>query len=109
MPQEDPHQILLDLTAAVGPATAYLARRLFESATHDACQRCLSLLCYARWFTPVRVERAALRLLEHDVHDPQAMRFLLEQDLDTLVDRVDVELDGQLLLALPGVSWSQRT
>ena len=109
MPQEDPHQTLLGLTEAVGPATAYLARRLIESATRDACQRCLSLLCHARSFTPLRVERAALRLLDHGLEDLEALRFLLEQDLDTLVARVDAEFDGQLLLALPGVARSHRT
>jgi hypothetical protein len=109
MPQEDPQQTLLSLTEAIGPATAYLARRLIESATRDACQRCLSLLCYARWFNPLRVERAALRLMDHGPEDLEALRFLLEQDLDTLVGRVDAELDGQLLLALPGVGRSHRT
>ena len=109
MAQEDPQQTLLCLTEVIGPATACLARRLIESATRDACQRCISLLCYARWFTPVRVERAALRLLDHGLEDLEALRFLLEHDLDTLVGRVDAELDGQLLLALPGVARSHRT
>ena len=109
MAQEDPQQTLLGLTEAIGPATAYLAQRLIESATRDACQRCFSLLCYARWFTPVRVERAALRLLDHGLEDLEASRFLLEQDLDALVGRVDAELDGQLLLPLPGLGPSHRT
>ncbi len=100
MLEEHPQQTLLALTEAVGPATACLARRLIDSAIRDACQRCLHLLSYARWFTPARVERAALRLIAHGLEDLQSLRFLLEHDLDGLVGRTDAELDGQLRLGL---------
>ncbi len=98
MSQQDPQQTVLALISAVGPATGDLARRLFEQAVGEACQRCLDVLCYARWFTPTRVERAALRLMDYGIHDVAALRFLLEQELDGLVHRRDAELDGQLHL-----------
>jgi len=98
MPQQDPKQTVLAIISAVGPATGDLARRLFEQALCEAYQRCLDVLCYARWFTPARVERAALRLMDHGVHDVAALRFLLEYELDGLVDRRDAELNGQLSL-----------
>lgn len=98
MPQQDPQQTVLAIISAVGPATGDLARRQFEQAMHEACQRCLDVLCYARWFTPVRVEQAALRLMDYGLHDVAALRFLLEQELDGLLVRRDAELDGQLRL-----------
>jgi hypothetical protein len=109
MGEQNPDQTVLALTEALGPATAYLARRLFEQATRDACQRCLDLLCYARSFTPMRVERAALRLMDYGVQDVAALRFLLEHELDVLVHRADTELDGQLGLDFTGAESSQRT
>ena len=55
---------------------------------------------YARSFTAPRVERAALRLLDYGIQDLDALRFLLEHDLDVLVGRIDVDFDGQLRLNL---------
>jgi len=98
MHDQGPYDTLLAITEAVGPATAYLARRLFEQTEREACQRCLDLISYARSFTPARVERAALRLLDHGLDDTASLRFVLEHDLDALADRPDTELDGQLRL-----------
>jgi hypothetical protein len=109
MGEQNPDQTVLALTEAVGPATAYLARQLFEQATRDACHCCLDLLRYARSFTPMRVERAALRLMDYGVQDVAALRFLLEHELDVLVHRADTEVDGQLGLGLTGAESSQRT
>jgi hypothetical protein len=97
MREEDLHQTLADLMQAVGPATAYFAQQLVQSALRDAWHRSLQLLDYGRSFTPVRVERAALRLIQYGVEDVDALRLLLEHDLDTLVGRTDVTFDGQLL------------
>ncbi len=107
--RDEPRQTVLSLTAAIGPATALLAQRLIESASREACQSCLDLLTYARWFTPPRVERAALRLMDYGIHDVASLRFLLEHDLDTLVGRTDVEFDGQLLLRFTDADQSHRT
>lgn len=79
------------------------------ATTQDACLRCLDLLCFARSFTPTRVERAALRLMDYGVQDVAALRFLLEHELDVLVLRADTEFDGQLGLGLTGAESSQRT
>lgn len=108
MPRQDPQQTVLAIISAVGPATGDLARRLFEQATHEASQRCLDVLCYARWFTPARVERAALRLMDYGVHDVAALRFLLEQELDGLFVRPDAELDGQLHLGFTAEEMSSH-
>jgi len=109
MPTSESTDILLELTSAVGPATAWFARRLFEQATHEACQQCLDLLCFARWFTPARVERAVLRLMDYGVQDADSLRLLLEHDLDSLIDRSDAELDGQLRLGFTGTDPSHQT
>jgi hypothetical protein len=109
MADQDPDPTVLALTEAIGPATAFLARRLFDQANREACQRCLDLLCCARSFTPTRVERAALRLMDYGVQDVAALRFLLEHELDALVHREDTELDGQLGLGLTGAESSQQT
>jgi hypothetical protein len=93
-------QTLLAITEAVGPAAAFLARRLLEQAAREASERCRDLLWYARSFTSPRVERAALRLLDYGIQDLDALRFLLEHDLDVLVGRLDVDFDGQLRLDL---------
>ena len=69
MHDQDPYDTLLAITEAVGPPTAYLARRLFEQAAREACQRCLPLLSYARSFSALRVERAAIRLIDHGIED----------------------------------------
>jgi len=108
MAGQDPAQSVLALTQAIGPAAGFLARRLFDQAARDACQHCLDLLSYARSFTPMRVERAALRLMDYGIHDLGALRFLLEQDLDALVLRADADFDGQLPLGLTGAESSQR-
>ena len=94
----DPQQTVLQIVSAVGPATGDLARLLIKQAVSEAYQRCLDVLCYARWFTPARVEHASRRLLSHGVHDVGAMRFLLENELDSLLIRHDADLDGQLFL-----------
>jgi hypothetical protein len=109
MAGQDPEQTLLAITQAVGPATALLARRLFEQALQEACLRCLDLLCYARWFTPARVEHAALRLIDHGVHDVASLRLVLEDGLEMLRDGAGVELDGQLLLDFAANHQSRRT
>jgi len=106
MREEEPAQTVLRLTAAIGPATGLLAQRLIITANREACQDCLQLLSYAQWFTPARVERAALRLLDYGVHDIAALRFLLANDLDTLVGRVGMEFDGQLLFPFADASQS---
>lgn len=108
MNDEDRQQSVLALSESVGPATAYLARRLLEQATREACHRCTDLLCYARRFSPLRVERAAVRLIGHGLEDLRWLQFLLEQDLDGLVDRPDAEVDGQLSLGLAGVGPSNK-
>jgi hypothetical protein len=100
MHEQDPYDTVLAITEAVGPATAYLARRLFDQAAREASQSCLDLLRYARSFTPTRVERAALRLIDYGALDVASLRFILEQELDVLAGRADAELDGQLLLGL---------
>jgi hypothetical protein len=100
---DEPHsqaQTLLAITEAVGSAAAFLARRLLEQTAREASQRCLDLLWYARSFTPTRVERAALRLQDYGIQDLDALRFLLEHDLDGLVGCIDVDFDGQLRLNL---------
>jgi len=102
------HQTILALTRAVGPATAYFARQPFDQANREACQPCLDLLCYARSFTPARVERAALRLMDYGNHDVVALRFLLGHDLDVLVHRAHTQLDGQLSLDLTGTESSRK-
>ncbi len=109
MQEDDPHRTLLALTEAIGPATACLARRLIDSAIQDACQRCLHLLSYARWFTPARVERAALRLIANGLQDLESLRFLLEHDLDRLVGCIDADFDGQLPLGLTHTDRSHGT
>jgi len=109
MHDQGPYDTLLAITEAVGPATAYLARRLFEQAAREACQRCLDLISYARSFTSARVERAAIRLLDHGLDDAASLRFVLENDLDALADRPDAELDGQLRLGFGADGASHRT
>jgi len=109
MADQDPAHSVLALTQAIGPAAGFLARQLFDQAARDACQRCLVLLSYARSFTPIRVERAALRLMDYGIHELDALRFLLEHDLDALAPRADAEFDGQLALGIPGAASSQRT
>jgi len=98
MREQEAYDTVLAITAAVGPATAYLARRLFEQTEREACHRGLDLISYARSFTSARVERAAIRLLDHGLDDAASLRFVLENDLDALADRPDAELDGQLRL-----------
>ena len=106
--RDEPQQTVLSLTAAIGPATALLAQRLIESASREACLCCLDLLSYARWFTPPRVERAALRLMDYGIPDIASLRFLLVNDLDTLVGGSDIEFDGQLLLRFTDADQSHR-
>lgn len=98
MRDDEPDQIILALTAAVGPATAMLARRLIDSAIRDAYQSCLDLLRFAHRFAPPRVERAALHLIDYGVQDVAALRFLLAEGLDSLTGRKDADFDGQLHL-----------
>ena len=109
MREQEAYDTVLAITEAVGPATAYLARRLFDQATREACQRCLDLLRYARSFTPTRVERAARRLIDYGALDVASLQFILEHDLDTLVDRPDAEFDGQLRLGLTSDELYHRT
>jgi hypothetical protein len=109
MAELEDHEALFAITEAVGPATAYLARRAFEQAAQEAGQRCLDLLSYARSFTPVRVERAALRLIDHGLDDIASLRFLLEHEMDILVPRPDAEFDGQLRLGLSPADLSHET
>jgi hypothetical protein len=108
MREEPSHQTVLNLTAAIGPATGYLARRLFEAASREACTRCLDLLSYARWFTPSRVEQAAVRLMDYGIYEVVSLRFLLENDLDISAGPSHADLDGQLLLRFTDTDQSQR-
>lgn len=98
MDQQDTHQTLLRLIGAIGPAAGCLAKKLIESASREACSSCLDLLSYAKWFTPSRVERAALRLTDFGIYDLPTLRFLLVNDLDGLPGPREVDLNGQLLL-----------
>ena len=109
IPEEEPTQTVLQLTAAIGPATGLLAQQWIITANREACQDCLQLLSYPQCFTPARVERAALRLLDYGVQDLAALRFLLVNDLDTLVGRVGMEFDAQLLFAFADVAQSHGT
>jgi len=104
---DEPDQLILSLTAAVGPATAMLARRLIDSAIRDAYQSCLDLLRLAHRFAPPRVERAALHLIDYGVQDVAALRFLLAEGLDNLTGLRDADFDGQLHLCFGGRDGSQ--
>ena len=104
MYEQDAHQTLLRLIAAIGPAAGYLAKKLIESASREACSSCLDLLSYANWFTPSRVERAALRLTDYGIYDVPTLRFLLVNDLDGLAGPREADLNGQLLLRLDGAT-----
>ena len=109
MHDEEPAQTVLRLTAAIGPATGLLAQRLIITANREACQDCLQLLSYAQWFTPARVERAALRLMDYGIYEVASLRFLLANDLDSLIGCTDKEFDGQLLLRFTDSDQSHRT
>jgi len=109
MGEREAYQTVVQLTAAVGPATGLLARRWMQSVLRDACADCRDLLHYARRFTPARVERAALRLMDYAIQDIASLRFLLDHEIDILVDRNEADLDGQLLLPFVDGQESRRT
>lgn len=106
MRDDEPDQVILALTEAVGPATAILARRLIDSSMRDAYQSCLDLLRLAHRFAPPRVERAALRLIDYGVQDVAALRFLLAEGLDSYAGPSDADFDGQLHLRLSDLHGS---
>ncbi len=96
----DETESLLHEVYAIGPFTAWLAERLTRHAVRQTCWQCRHLLCYARTFSPPRLEAAVACMMSYGVYDIASLRFLLEQDPLPVPRRTDSDLDGQLRLPL---------
>ena len=82
----------------VGPATALFIEQLWNRAAQEAYWKSLELFEVARWYSPQRVERAIVRLLDDRTAGLDALRFVLVEELDRLSQPPDADLYGQLEL-----------
>ena len=80
----------------VGPATAWFIEGLWDQAVQEAYWQSLEVFQVARCYSPQRVERALIRLLDRRAAGLDALRFVLVEELDRLSGRPDADLYGQI-------------
>ena len=94
---------------AVGPATVWLIDRLWNLAAQEAYWQSLEVFQFAAQYSPTRVERAVIRLMDREQAGLNQLRFVLAQELDRLSDCRDADLQGQLTFPFMRSQLTDRT
>jgi hypothetical protein len=94
---------------AVGPATVWLIDRLWNLAAQEAYWQSLEVFQFATRYSPTRVERAVLRLMDRVEAGLNQLRFVLARELDRLSEPRDADLQGQLMFPFMRSEPTYRT
>jgi hypothetical protein len=94
---------------AVGPATVWLIDRMWNLAAQEAYWQSLEVFQFTARYSPTRVERAVLRLMDREEAGLNQLRFVLARELDCLSECWDADLQGQLMFPFMRSEPTYRT
>ena len=100
-PLDDRESSLL-AASTIGPYAAELVEFMWQQAARAVYSDCHLLHCYARRYSPARVEAVIHALIERNVRDLASLRYIIDNNLDCpLYDELNssaIDCDGQQLL-----------